>query len=250
MTMKNTEELARQSLKKYLIHKKQWNSEDNLNQLMEIEGGYLDRFNFFMPYLNKKDLDSIFISGCSVGSELLLARKKKFKKCIGLEIDEDLARIGNMRLKNIKNTRIIFSKDGKVPIRDKSFSFVYSGHVIEHTSNPFDYFNEKINLVRPGGFFFIEFPNRYNLKELHTGTISFEWAPYIIRNFFLLIIIFISFFFNKKNFIRYKAVLLSLKPISVSIIKKFIKRTNRSCKVIALSYPARGYVRMLLKVSG
>jgi SAM-dependent methyltransferase len=244
------EENIKELLRNHLILKgyKNLELEKNIKNLMSVENsGYQDRLNFFLPYLKKNtDFDSIFCSGCSIGSELILA-KKYFKECVGLEIDKELAKIGNLRLKNFKGTSIFFSENGQVPFKNKLFSLVYSAHVIEHTYNPFKYFLDLINLVKPEGFLFLEFPNRYNLIELHTNTISFEWANNFFRTIFLNIAIFVTFFYNKEKSKNYKLVLKTLKQISISLIKKFILISKIKCEIIATQKPAKGYVRLLIK---
>src|SRR5260370_4832201 len=72
-----------------------------------------------------------------------------------------------------------------LPFEDGSFSFLASGHIIEHTSSPMHYLREQLRVLQAGGFLFLEFPSRYHSIELHTGTSSVEWLPAPLRSWAL-----------------------------------------------------------------
>ena len=63
-----------------------------------------------------------------------------------------------------------------LPYDDAQFFVVASGHVIEHTNDPFIYLSECMRVLRVGGYLSLEFPNRYHHTELHTGLPSFRMA--------------------------------------------------------------------------
>ncbi len=248
---RHNELLAKEALKKYLSSIGQSNVKKNVRELMDVQGGFAGRFDFFIPLLNNSSFKSIFVSGCSVGSELMLAKIKKFKEVVGLEVDPGLFKICKLRINSYKNLKVFLSRNGTLPekIKSRRFTFVYSGHVIEHTVDPCSYFIDHLNLLDSGGFFFLEFPNRYNLIELHTGTISFEWFPPIMRKFFLSLMVNIYQLFNQKKAILYLSVKETLKPISINLIKHFIRKSGRDAVIVSVQYPLKGYVRILLRVN-
>ena len=115
---------------------------------------------------------------------------------------------------------------------------VISGHVIEHTKNPYIYLKEHLRVLEPGGLLFIEFPNRYYHLELHTGLFSFEWLPKTFRN---------NIYKNlayKWN--RYHDVLTTLHPISKRLIDRYCKQTNYPYELLDVNKPLPGFVRILI----
>lgn len=244
----NRELQTRELLRQWLVSQNQWNLEDNLNQLTDLEGGFVDRFNFFLPHIPDYFRDSILISGCSAGSEHFVARRFGFQRVYGTEVDESLVDIASFRFAG-ENDFFVHHYDGiNLPFPNFSFGFVYSGHVIEHTHNPYLYFAEHLRVVKPGGYFFLEFPNRYFYRELHTGTHSFEWLPLPLRN--IVLRLFESRLLNTSAERRhlYSLVRTGLSPISLWQIRYYLSSSRRGGRIVATQYPAPGYVRCLLKI--
>jgi SAM-dependent methyltransferase len=234
-------------LKNYLDSISQTNVEKNLSDLLLNNEGYIGRFKFFTPYVNPNFFDSILISGCAAGSELLVAKQFGYLNIFGVDIDPNLIEIAKERLPGPEYN--LMSYDGlNLNIADKSISTVYSGHVIEHTSNPEHYFFECLRVVRDGGFFFLEFPNRYHWRELHTNTFSFEWMPKKLRDTTLL-------FLERHNLNRneilsslFRDVRTTLSQISIGLIKNFISRYSREVKILKIHKPLPGYIRIIMRV--
>jgi SAM-dependent methyltransferase len=249
MVYSNRELEARELIRNWLISEGQWNLEANLEQLTDLEGGFVDRFNFFMPYIPESSRESVLISGCSAGSEHFVARRFGFQKVYGTEVDKSLVDIATFRLEEESDFFVSHYDGVKLPFSDLSFSFVYSGHVIEHTYNPALYFAEHLRVIKSGGYFFLEFPNRYFYRELHTNTHSFEWLPLYLRN--MVLRLFGSPLLNKNAEKRhmYNLVRTTLLPVSMWQIRHYLKNSKRGGRVIAIQYPAPGYVRCLLKIN-
>lgn len=231
--------ILHRELVKYLKSRKRSNSEEDAQQLLDLEGGFVERFNYFVPKINEKAKQRILISGCAVGSELIVAKRYGFQEIYGIEILHKFVSIAKKRLEKDSAFNVIYYDGNKLPYKSNFFSMIYSGHVVEHASSPANYIHEHLRVLGENGYLFIEFPNRYNFKELHTGLVSFEWLPTILRNFILKIL--------AKKYPLYKQVLSGLKQISISRIKRYCNQPPYSCQVIDVSTPARGYVRMLLK---
>lgn len=241
-------EIVIQELTDYLTSSGQSNVKENLENLLISNKGYIDRFKFFTPYISPDYFDSILISGCAVGSELIVAKNFGYQTMYGVDIDSKLIEIAKKRL--TKKEFKLMSYDGaNLNIPSESISTVYSGHVIEHTADPENYFKECLRVIRNGGFFFLEFPNRYHWEELHTRTISFEWLPFEIRRIILLSLEQYYLNINFKLSCLFRDVRTTLRQISIGSIKKYISNQKRRVEIINVSRPTPGYVRMIMKVS-
>jgi len=229
---------TRESIREFLSSQNQVNLDKNIEELMDINGGYKGRFEYFDSYLSAFHKKRILISGCAIGSEMIVAKQFGFSEIYGTEISQDLVRIGNARLKDLRNMTINYINGNILPFADESFTMVYSGHVIEHTSDPFLYIKEHLRVLRKDGILFIEFPNRYWFTELHTGLFSFEYLPLYVRNFVLKKL--------SQRDARYEAILIMLKPISIWQIRYFCWRSNYKSRIINVNKPAPGFVRILI----
>ncbi len=234
-------------LKSYLDSISQTNVEKNLSDLLLNNEGYIGRFKFFTPYVNPNYFDSILISGCAAGSELLVAKQFGYLNIFGVDIDPNLIEIAKERLPGPEYCLMTY--DGlNLNIPDKSISTVYSGHVIEHTSNPEHYFIECLRVLRDGGYFFLEFPSRYHWRELHTDTISFEWMPKKLRDSTLHFLERHYLNKNKKLSSLFRDVRTTLSQISIGQIRNFISSSSREVNILNIHKPLPGYIRLIMRV--
>jgi ubiquinone/menaquinone biosynthesis C-methylase UbiE len=135
-----------------------------------------------------------------------------------------------------------------LPFEDGSFSFLASGHIIEHTSSPMHYLHEQLRVLQTGGFLFLEFPSRYHSIELHTGTSSVEWLPAPLRSWALRWRM--SRFGGRPEAERplYRDILTTLKPISTWQVRVWLRlASSHDSRVVHQYQPAPGYVRMLIQ---
>lgn len=242
------EERLREMVIAHLVGRNQRNLEKNIHELLDTEGGFVERFMFFVPMLDEAAKDRILISGCSAGSEFVVAKRFGFKAAAGVEIHQSLVDICRVRLEDDPDCEVAIYDGKKLPYSDGEFGTIYSGHVIEHTPEPFEYFREHFRVLRPGGFFFIEFPNRYHHTELHTGQQSFEWLPLPLRNAALDIMSTSLVTRDKRKRELYSIVRKTLKPISASLIEQYARKLgSRSTRIIATQVPAPGFMRVLLQ---
>ncbi len=190
----------------------------------------------------------MLISGCAIGSEHIIAERYGFRKIYGVEISNVFVSIAKERLSVNKNMFVDYYDGERLPYDDNFFTTVVSGHIIEHTKSPDGYLSEIFRVLSPGGFLFIEFPNRYHTRELHTGAFSFEWLPSFLRSFILKFLSSsISPLSHEKRKI-YKIIYETLKPISTWQIKNFLQRFDGGkSRIISKQIPAPGFVRLLIK---
>lgn len=236
---KSIEDKVMIKLLNYLKSIHQINPEKNAKQLMDITGGFVSRFEYFVPLLNSSAKGRLLVSGCSVGSEMIVARQYGFKEIYGVEVTKEYVVMAKQRLINDVSFHVDFY-DGKIlPYPNNFFSTVCSGHIIEHTISPFAYIKEHMRVLKRGGFFYIEFPHRYHYKELHTGLWSYEWLPLPVRNYLL-----------KKMFRKeplYLNILSGVKPISIWQILLYCLFSLNICIPISIKRPVPGIIRMVIK---
>lgn len=238
----------RQLVIQHLKRRQQDNFEKNLEEILDTDGGFVERFDFFVPKLPESAKERMLISGCSAGSEFFVAKRYGFKTVAGTEVEQDLVDICKERLREDPTCTVDLINGSTLPYANEEFTMIYSGHVIEHTPNPFEYFKEHWRVLKPGGFFFLEFPNRYHHTELHTGLPSYEWLPKPIRNFCLRCLETRLFTKDKHKRELYQAVRTTLSPVSVRQIIGFLGKIGLpTSKIEALEIPAPGFMRALVR---
>jgi len=163
---------------------------------------------------------TILVSGCSVGGELQTLLDKGYSNLAGTEILDIYIEICKLRFADKVNVKKV--SDELMPFESNSVGGIFSAHIVEHTRNPKLYVLELLRLLHVGGLMYLEFPTRYNLVELHTGTFSFEWLPTPLRYFLLT---FLSRFApSKQNRVKYYSVRNTLRPIGVGMVLRFARR--------------------------
>ena len=242
----NLENQCLEELTQYFIEHNSRDARENALRTMDLNGGYIDRFNYFNQYIPRELKENILISGSAVGSELAIAKNFGFIKSYGCEVTQIYVDIANRRFAHDTDLQSIFYDGVHLPFEDSKFSSVMSGHIIEHTESPFRYLQEHLRVLRSGGYFYLEFPNRYHWKELHTGLFSFEYLPQFLRSLALKFLGSRFSFLNEKKRELYLSILSTLKPVSKWQIRSYLGRIGEG-KIIHSYSPAPGYVRMIIK---
>jgi hypothetical protein len=70
---------------------------------MGVDEGFSDHFLYLTPWIPENAKDRIFISGCAVGSEMIIARKFGWKLAVGKEVDGNFTKLllsGGLNLVN------------------------------------------------------------------------------------------------------------------------------------------------------
>jgi SAM-dependent methyltransferase len=219
----------------------------NVDELFSLESGMCDRFDYFTPRMPEATRCRLLISGCAAGSEMIIARRYGFQEIFGTEVVQEYVEITRQRLLGHVGLDVILYDGKNLPFANETFSAVVSGHIIEHTPSPYNYLKEHMRVLAPGGFLFLEFPNRYHHVELHTGLPSVEYLPKPLRS--LALRYFASRFsmFSPEQRRRYDNIRRTLQPVSVWQIRAYLSRMGYlNCRVVHHYAPARGHTRMLI----
>lgn len=236
---------CRRALQRYLGN--QANLEKNLDELMSLGGGFEDRFRYLTPRMPAAARARLLVSGCAVGSEMIVARRHGFREVVGTEVTPALVECARTRLSGEPGFDVVLYDGKRLPFEDGAFTAVVSGHIIEHTPSPYGYLREHLRVLRPGGMMFLEFPSRYHRVELHTNLPSVEFLPMPLR--WAALKYRASAFSRRPSDERgrYSEILKTLRPVSVWQIETYVRLIGRRRTRIAHTYePAPGYVRMVL----
>jgi SAM-dependent methyltransferase len=238
---------CRARLTKYLTAVGQEPVDRNADELFSLESGVRDRFNYFAPRMPESARRRLLVSGCAAGSEMIIARGFGFQEILGTEVVQDYVDITNQRLQAQEGFCALLYDGRDLPFADCTFSAVVSGHIIEHTPDPYNYLREHMRVLAPRGFLFLEFPNRYHRIELHTGLPSLEYLPTPLRSLGLRLLSsrFSTLSTDKRR--GYDAIRRTLQPVSVWQIKAYLSRMAFGDSRVVHHYaPVPGYTRMLI----
>lgn len=126
--------------------------------------------------------------GCGPGNDLVgFALYSNAKKIIGMDVSEKALSLAQKRLylhNEINPARVelvqISDESPKIPLKNSSIDYIYSGGVLHHTSNMADILKELYRILKPGSFVNIMV---YNQKSIFYHL----WLPYeamiVLRRF-------------------------------------------------------------------
>jgi cyclopropane fatty-acyl-phospholipid synthase-like methyltransferase len=126
---------------------------------------------YLFKYINNK-VSNILEVGCGLGDNIRYLIKKGYVWVLGIDKDSNVCK------GNIINKDIFEMDDSKY-----KFDFIFSVHVFEHMSDPYNFINKLILLLNKkiGNKIVFEFPNiedpllsMYKIKEF----IDYYWYPY------------------------------------------------------------------------
>jgi SAM-dependent methyltransferase len=235
------------ALREFLTYRGQHPVEQNVQQLITLDGGFVSRFNYFVPRIPPAAFRHLLISGSAAGSEMIVARRFGFQRVCGTEVRQEYVDITNARLSGNEGFEAIYYDGQTLPYADRLFSMIISGHIIEHTPSPYDYLREHMRVLEPGGHLFIEFPNRYHWLELHTRQPSVEWLPRRLRSLALNCLASRLAPLPREWRRRYGLIHRTLQPVSVWQIKGYLSQMGcRQARILHRYAPAWGFVRMLI----
>ena len=219
----------------------------HVRELMALDSGFLSRFKYIQSHLPAAALQRLLISGCSAGSEMIVARQFGFQEIHGTEVAQQYIDICQKRLNQCSGFEAVYYDGSHLPYPDERFTCVISAHIIEHTPSPYEYLREHMRVLEPGGWMFLEFPNRYHWRELHTRLPSVEYLPKPLRNAVLRLLSSRMSPLGEKSRKRYEAVLTTLSPVSIWQVRWYLRKMGLAKSRIAHHYsPAPGYTRMLI----
>ncbi len=104
------------------------------------------------------------------GGEYALAFVRARAEVYGLEVNEVLHEIAEAHLKEEGAwAKLLVYDGGRFPFEDAFFDHAFSVSVLEHVSDAPLMMREVNRVLRPGGKFYLAFPNRFRVREAHTG---------------------------------------------------------------------------------
>lgn len=99
-------------------------------------------------------------------------------KMTGLEVSNNLFNVAEKVLEGSQGIYSLKIYNGNTfPFGDNTFDYIYSVSVFEHTDDPAKILKEAYRVLKNGGSFYLAFPNRFNLKETHTGIWFASYLP-------------------------------------------------------------------------
>lgn len=107
-------------------------------------------------------------------------------KVTAVEVEQELHDISkeNFKAHNIAVEALMY--DGvKLPLEDDSIDYAISFSVLEHVDDAKVFLTEILRVIKPGGKFFLAFPNKYWPRESHTGLWFVTWLPAFFRPFMI-----------------------------------------------------------------
>jgi len=239
---------SRARLVALLERRHQASLEANVEELFSLQSGVCDRFDYFTPRMPAAARKRLLVSGCAAASEMIIARRYGFEQIWGTEVDAALISIARERLGAAPGFEVVQCGDARVPYDDRKFTAVVSGHIIEHTRSPFRYLMEHLRVLAPGGWMFLEYPDRYHPVELHTGLPSLEYLPWALRSLSLRYRASPFSRWTPQQRQRYQDIRMTLKPMSRWQIELFLLLGTTGRARIAHAYaPLPGYTRMLIE---
>ncbi len=171
------EKTARAYTKNFLPHGSIYEKEKFVRDWMKKEKSAKAFIDDFISDVGnprgKKILDVGFGNGI-----MLLEFAKVGAETYGLETESALLGLAERRFRDnhLKAELVIY--DGRsFPFPDETFDYCYSTSVLEHMSYPGSVISEIARTLRPGGKFYLSFPNKYAPKESHTGLWFISWLP-------------------------------------------------------------------------
>jgi SAM-dependent methyltransferase len=221
--------------------------EKNVDELMTLEGHFVERFNYVREHLRPGDERRLLVSGCAVGSELIAAMRYGYREVSGTEVVRRYVEIATRRLARGSGFDVRLYDGLHLPWPDRTFTAIVSAHIIEHTRRPPEYLREHFRVLSEGGLLFLEFPDRYHRRELHTNLPSVEWLPSVARSLVLRGLE-ICPVVPKQARLYYREVRTELHPISMWQIQLWATVATRGrCRIVHAYHPAPGYTRCILR---
>lgn len=183
----------------------------------------------------KKVLDIGFGNG-----EYAIAFSRAGAEVTGVEVNPVLGSLAKDRANaSGVHPELIVYDGSSLPFGDNSFDHAYSISVLEHTSDPRRVLEEVCRVLKPGGTFYLAFPNRIALRETHTGIYGPNYLPRSAARFVL-----------KHVWGRDSIDELNLHFIGYLKLTRFLKRTSFRVRLEYGGSGLRGMLKRLLGLFG
>ncbi|UCC97914.1 MAG: class I SAM-dependent methyltransferase [Phycisphaerales bacterium] len=147
----------------------------------ELRAGKEERGNLqtnleFLAQTNLlKPNDKILEIGCGIGSVVFELGKQEHD-IIGTDISSEAIAYG---LKKYGDVHLEVQAAETLPYEDESFDVVLSFDLFEHIARIDEHVSEVARVLRPGGYYLLQTPNKYSNAIYETlWTKSFKWRRY------------------------------------------------------------------------
>lgn len=159
----------------------------------------------------------------------------------GLEVNEVLLDIAkeNMRARNVEADLRLYN-GVNMPFDTGSFDYIFATSVLEHVSDLRGVLREANRVLKPGGAFYISFPNRWSPRETHTGFYFIHYFPRKVVEIFMklrgskaveeLNLHFLSYF-SFKRALRGTGLRVSFETEADDPLKRTLKRVLAICGI-------------------
>jgi SAM-dependent methyltransferase len=207
-----------------------------------------EKFVYMSVRTSSRAKERLLVSGCSIGSELIVARRHGYKQIVGTEVSNEYVDMARERLRGIPGFEVVLYDGNTVPFPDGYFSSVVSSHIIEHTASPYRYLQEQMRVLEDGGILYLEFPDRYHPVELHTNLPSVEAFPLPIRSLLLRYRSSPLSRYSEGEKRRFAEIRETLQPVSLWQIRCYLLLMGLTRSRIIHHYqPLPGYQRALIR---
>lgn len=150
--------------------------------------------------------------GCGNGT-FMAAFSRAGASVKGLEVNPVLVQIAQETFGKEGVVAEALLYDGAVfPFQDGSFDYAFSVSVLEHVTDPKQVLSEVCRVLKPGGRFYLAFPNKWRPLETHTGVWFLSYLPRSLAHILLRV-------FWRRNSIDE----LNLHFISFWTLKKYMR---------------------------
>jgi len=176
--------------------KLKYNYSAYLKNLEATDPSFYEKYISDILKFSKKDSKFLDI-GCGSGTVLLKLQQDGMKNLYGCDVSDTF--VNECKKKNLT---VSFYDGEKLPYSDESFDIVGSFTVFEHVEDPELFLNEKLKVLKPGGYLILGCPNFATVlyNNPHRLTVGFRNK---IKNFLLILTL---LFGAKKDFIRVEPI--------------------------------------------
>ena len=231
----NIEEKAWRYVNKAFADSSDWDKERIVRDWLSKERKTKGLIEDFEKRVGKIKGKEVLELGFGSGIQMLVFSKTG-AKMHGLEVDKVLYDISKEVLVDTDIDARMY--DGKrFPYSDNYFDFCYSTSVLEHVNDVPCVLREMYRTLKPGGRAYISFPNRWWLKETHTGIYFLSFLP---RN--------MASFIVRTIFKRHAVDEWNLHFLSYFSFKKALKRNDIPFRILMESDSSNFFKRIIKKV--
>lgn len=190
---KRVEDLIRQ---RWQTYNREWMGEERFEALVrsKVHSPALQKRHISFLESTVGDLSGLKVLdlGCGEGG-FVVALRERGARVVGVDLSMEALEIARVQLlarPNLGNPGILGQVEGHhLPFQDGTFDLVTSVDTLEHIPDLPGFFKEVNRVLKPGGRFYANTPNRHWPYETHCRMFFLHWVPLslrppIVRTFF------------------------------------------------------------------